>query len=96
MASHDNPDMPPEEPKTISCKIRLDVLTNTVIKEANILVVALPLNTPQFVALGFLWSVINEMTAFYQACEAAARTKKPGIVKASVADAVNFGKSLLK
>jgi hypothetical protein len=96
MSSHDIPDMPSEEPKTISCKIRLDVLTNTVIKEANILVVALPLNTPQFVALGFLWSVLSEMTQFYAACAAAAQSKKGGIVKASVADAVNFGKSLLK
>lgn len=96
MSSGNIPDMPPEEAKTISVKLRLDVLTNSVIKEANMLVIGLPLNTPQFVALGFLWSVINEMTAFYQACAAAAQAKKPSILKASVSDAVSFGKSLLK
>lgn len=84
-----------EEP-TISVKLRTNVLTNTVIKDANMLIVAMPLNTPKFVALGFLWSVLSEMTTFYEACERAASKPKNGLIKGTMADAVALGKSLLK
>ena len=83
-----------KDPNTISVTLRTDAMTNTMIKGANILIVALPVNTPKYIALGFLWTVIQEMTTFYEACEMAA-SKKQGIFKATAKEAVAFGKSLV-
>jgi hypothetical protein len=81
-----------EDTKTISVKLSTEAMTNTIVKEANLLIVAMPLNTPKYVALGFLYSVLSEMGTFYEACEQAAKQRKPGIIKAGV----DFGKNLLK
>lgn len=97
MSQNDKPEITAdskEEPNTIAIKLRTDHMTNTMLKGPNLLIVALPVNTPKYVALGFLWTVIQEMTTFYEACEMAA-SKKPSILKATAAEAVNFGKRLV-
>lgn len=98
---NDKPDIEQAaEQPSIAVKIRTDVLTNTVVKDQekglNLLIVAMPLSTPKYQALGFLWSVISEMTTFYEACEMAAKAKKPGIIKSTMNDAIALGHNLLK
>lgn len=91
---------PKQEATTIGVKIRVDALTDTMIvdkeKGLNILLVAIPLSTPKLVALGFLWSVLDNMTTFYKAAEAEHKLRnKGGIIKAGVNDALALGKKLL-
>ena len=88
----------PEDKPTISVKIRTDVLTEVMLKEngANILLVALPLAIPKFTALGFLWGVINNMTAFYAAVEEnLARQRGRGIVGTSLEEAKRLGRRIM-
>jgi hypothetical protein len=88
---------PKEEPKAVKITIQLNAFTNVMLQEAGLVVVAWPIATPKWTALGFLWTLIDEFTAFYNALEAtAAAKKKPGIMKATMADALTLGKSLLK
>lgn len=89
---------PQEEKKAVKITIQLGAFTNVMLQEAGLVVVAWPIATPKWTALGFLWTLIDEFTAFYNALEAttAAKNKKPGIVKASMSEALSLGKSLLK
>ena len=85
-------------PPTISVKLRVDALTDTVIKHNNgsLLLVAVPLSIPKLTALGFLWQVLQNITIFYQHAEAAAeRQGKGGIIKAGLNDALELGKKLM-
>lgn len=87
-----------EAPKrTISIKIGIENMTDTIIKHENgsLLLVALPLSTPKLTALGFLWSVLDSMATFYKHAEAQMAARKGGIVKAGLNEAISLGKKLL-
>lgn len=95
----DTPETKQENP-TISVKLRTDVLTDTMIvdkaKGLNLLMVAIPLSTPKLQALGFLWSVLDNMTTFYKHAEAQhEKLKNGGLVRATMNDAKALGKKLL-
>ncbi len=88
------------EPRTISVKLQVDALTDTMIvdkeKGVSILIVAIPMSTPKLTALGLLWSVLDNMTTFYKHAEAAHEAKtKGGIIKAGLSDLKNLGKNLV-
>lgn len=90
--------VPETPPPTISVKLRVDALTDTVIKHntGSLLLVAIPLSVPKLTALGFLWQVLQNITTFYQHAEAAHEaTKKGGIIKAGLGEALKLGKSLM-
>jgi hypothetical protein len=87
-----------QKTRTISVKISVDNMTDTVIKHENgsLLLVALPMSVPKLVGLGFLWSVLNNMTTFYQHAEAAAAQKgRGGIIKAGINEALSLGKKIM-
>lgn len=86
-----------EAPRTISVKLNIETMTDTVIKHENgsLLLVALPLSVPKLVGLGFLWSVLNNMTTFYQHAEAQMDSRKGRLVKAGISEAMALGKKLL-
>ena len=86
-----------EKPRTISVKLNIEVMTDTVIKHENgsLLLVALPLSTPKLVALGFLWSILDNMTTFYKHAEAQLAAKKGGIMKVGINEAIALGKRIL-
>jgi hypothetical protein len=84
--------------RTISVKLNIDNMTDTVIKheQGSLLLVALPLSVSKFVGLGFLWSVLDNMTTFYKHAEAQMEAKKKGgIIKAGLSDALALGKTLM-
>lgn len=83
-----------KEDPTISLKLRTDTLTDVVIKEANLHVIAFPLTQPRFTVLGFLWSVINTTTTFYDHVDAHVARNNKGIVKAGLSDMAALGKRL--
>ncbi len=86
-----------EAATAVKVALPLNSFTNVILKEANLVVIAFPISTPKWTALGFLHTVLDEFTAFYNALEAKAQQNaKGGIVKASMADALALGKSLLK
>ncbi len=87
---------PKEESTAVKVTLQTKAFTNVMLQEAGLVIIAFPIATPKWSALGFLWTVLDEMTAFYTAVEAQAAPRKPGIVKASMADALALGKSLLK
>lgn len=78
------------DPKTISVTLSIEHMTNTILKGPNLLIVAMPLNTPKYVALGFLYSVLSEMSTFYEACEQAAKSNRGGIIRAGVDSVKNL------
>lgn len=85
-------------PRTISVKLNVDQMTDTVIKHDNgsLLLIALPFSIPKLVGLGFLWQVLDNMTTFYKHAEAQAEAKKKGgIIKAGLSDALALGKTLM-
>lgn len=87
-----------EAPKRmIGVKISPDNMTDTIIKheDGSLLLVALPLSVPKLVGLGFLWSVLNNMTTFYQHAEAQLAAKKGGIMKVGINEAIALGKRIL-
>lgn len=89
-----------EKPKHISIKLPIDQMTDTMVvdkeKGISILVVAIPMSTPKLSALGLLWCVLDNMTTFYKHAEAAHEaTKKPGLLKTGMADAMALGKKLM-
>lgn len=93
-------DGPVEKPKTISIKLPVDQITDTMIVDKaqglSILVVAIPMSTPKLTALGLLWCVLDNMTTFYKHAEAAhEQSKRPGIIKAGLSDAMALGKKLM-
>ena len=95
MSESSGPEKTVEHPK-ISVTIQTDVMTNTFLKDANLLIVAMPLSLPKYVALGFLWTVLNEITAFYEALERQmAQKKNNGIVRAGFNEAMALGKKLI-
>ncbi len=88
-----------EKPKTISIKLPVDQMTDTMIvdkeKGISLLVVAIPMSTPKLQALGLLWLVLDNMTTFYKHAEAAYEAgKKPSIIKAGLGEAMALGKRL--
>ncbi len=98
MEKHDDQEA---APRTISVKLNIDELTDTMIvdkeKGINVLLVAIPLTVPKLTALGFLWCVIDNMTTFYKHAEAQFEaSKKGGIIKAGMSDLKAMGKSLLR
>jgi transketolase N-terminal domain/subunit len=86
------------EKKAVKITIQLDAFTNVMLQEAGLVVIAFPIATPKWTALGFLWTMIDEFTAFYNALESAnqAKNKKPGIIKGTMSDALALGRGLLK
>ena len=85
-------------PLTISVKLNIENMTDTVIKHehGSLLLVALPLSVPKLVGLGFLWSVLDNMTTFYKHAEAQMeKNKKGGIIKAGLSDALALGERLM-
>ena len=93
-------EQPNKEPRTISIKIDIDKLTDSMIvdkeKGVNILLVAVPLSTPKLTALGFLLSVLDNMQTFYKHAEAQYEArKKGGIVTAGINEIAALGRKLV-
>lgn len=102
--SQDQAAVTEKKDRFISVKLNCDALTDTIIKDKdqglNLLLICVPLHYPKYTVLGFLLNAINNMTGFYAAIDEKmnleARHKKAGIVKATMADAIELGKNLLK
>lgn len=58
-----------EERKMIGVQFPLDKMTSTMIKDANLLVISIPLGVGPNSALGFLWRQLNELTAWFETLE---------------------------
>lgn len=89
----------PKESRTISVKLNIDDMTDTMIvdkeKNVNILLVAIPLSVPKLTALGFLWCVIDNMTTFYKHAEAQHERQRGGLIRAGISDIAALGKKLV-
>lgn len=101
----DTPEKATEAPKPpmIGVSIRTDVITDTILqdpeKKMQLLLIAVPLSLPKFTILGFLWSVLDNMTRFCLSVEMAAAEEKQrsgGIIRPTMKSALVLGKKLLK
>lgn len=89
-----------QEVRTISVKIGVDNLTDTMIQDKekgfSLLLLGIPMSTPKLTCLGFLVQVLFNMNDFYKQADGQAKASSGGIIKGSMAHMAALGKGLLK
>ena len=89
-----------KEVRTISVKIGVDNLTDSMIQDKengfSLLLLGIPMKTPKLTCLGFLVQVLLNMNDFYREADKQAKAQSGGIIKGSMAQMAALGKGLLK
>lgn len=89
-----------KEVRTISVKIGVDNLTDSMIQDKekgfSLLLLGIPMKTPKLTCLGFLVQVLLNMNDFYREADKQAKMGSSGIIKGSMAHMAALGKGLLK